>query len=156
MKRWTQTNLDPGNCWQTAVACVLEVDPTLLPAQHDHEWRDEYGKICGSYRNPLNAYLRIHHNLAYCELYPPQWRVIEKLVGSGIHMMTGPTVRTPQNGRNHVVVAHHGEMVWDPHPSHAGLTEVNTWGVLAPFPDEWMDTWKDVPCPCPTCTSPSV
>jgi hypothetical protein len=47
----------------------------------------------------------------------------------GYHLMVGTTVWTPVNGRHHAVVARFGEMVWDPHPSRAGLVDCSRAGV---------------------------
>ena len=133
MIEFTQTNLDPGNCWQTAVACLLEVSPDTLPDQNVCDLK------VGSppfYQNELGAYLRKHYGLAFVSIQPfmlTQLTVKEP----GIHLMSGKTVRTSRNHQNHIVVARHGELLWDPHPSRAGLTEVIYWSFLVPYPEEW-------------------
>ena len=135
LRRQTQTNLDPGNCWQTAVACVLDVDADELPPQVQSDARF-------SYLNDLNCYLDTHHNgLTYVEVHQP---AIHALGGPALHVMSGPTVRTPTSGVNHVVVARHGEMLWDPHPSRAGLTAIERWGLRAAG-------HESVNCRCPRC-----
>lgn len=152
----TQSNLDPGNCWQTCVACVLEIDPATMPAQEVFEWKRtrEDGSIewGPSYQTPLNAFLRKHHGLTYGELYEHQWPAVMPR-DPGFHFLIGPTVRTPTSGCKHVVVARYGEMVWDVHPSRAGLTMIERWGVLAPFPEGWARTWNEIPCVCPACAT---
>jgi len=154
MREFTQTNLDPGNCWQTAIACILEVEPSLLPDQVALEAANK------QYNNALNAYLEHHHGLMYSELEDYQFGGI--LVREpGFHLLFGPTVRTTaERNIHHVVVARHGEMVWDTHPSRAGLTVVKRWGILAPLPDR-VRWWRkemlagggqwDFKCVCPTC-----
>ena len=67
----------------------------------------------------------------------------------GFHLMYGPTIRTRRSGINHVVVAHRGVAVWDPHPSRAGLIAVESWGVIAPRPSTMGD--PRLPCICPEC-----
>lgn len=145
MKPYTQTA--PNNCWQTAIASILDVDPESLPSQllYDQDFSarpDEFGGW-GSYSNVLNGYLGKHYGLLYSELHCYQWGAIatlrEDLPTMGYHVMTGPTVRTPDNGWHHVVVAKHGEMVWDPHPSRAGLTEILEWGILGPLPQRIIE-----------------
>lgn len=150
----TQTDVDHGNCWQTAVACVLEADPASMPDQVALE------KAGSSYLNALNAWLERHHGLMYSELHDYQFGALS-VRDPGWHFLVGPSVRTPEKGRHHVVVARYGAMAWDPHPSRAGLVEVEKWGLVAPVPErvsrfrrERLDTdWgrKELVCRCPDC-----
>lgn len=157
-----QTSLEAprGNCWQTAVACILDLPAEALPAQADVEKFPRYS-------NTLNAYLERHHNLMYTSLQPHEWQGVLHLYGhhpSGLYLWEGPTVRTPMNNTEHVVVAQGHMMLHDPHPSKDGLTLVKRWGVLGPIPDnirEWRikirDTSEDrafaqdLYCHCPQC-----
>lgn len=145
MKTFTQSNVSPGNCWQTAVACVLEVEPDSLPSQLIYDTDPSPAELggWGTYSNVLNGYLGKHFGLLYSELHCYQFgalaRLREDLPTKGYHLLSGPTVRTAENGVHHVVVALHGEMVWDPHPSRAGLLEVLEWGILGPVPQRILD-----------------
>lgn len=161
MKEFTQSNIVPGNCWQTAVACILEVDPETMPQQHiveadlfseDAETR----RLARSYNNVLNTYLFKHHGLVYTELYGHQANAV-RMGPPGWHVLIGPTVRTDQNGRKHCVVGYYGDQWWDPHPSRAFLTKVTSWGLLVPMPDDWKKNWERYTCECPACcpTPPS-
>lgn len=157
MRELTQTTLHPrGNCWQFAVACLLDLDPADMPQQFDHYTQQDPDAGAESlwslsYSNPLNAYLRKHHGLAYVEIFSPP-EVFVHMRAVGLHMLTGRTIRSAaQNDGWHVVVAHDGEMVWDPHPSRAGLTEVLRWAFLTAFPSAWERQWRDTPCVCPRC-----
>lgn len=135
----TQTHLTPyGNCWQTAIACLLGLPAEALPDQHVIE-RDAAdpgaANYAGhfSYANALNAYLTKHHGLGYIQ--EPAWRVgAFTLREPGFHLLIGPTVRTREDGDGprilHCIVGKHGRHRWDPHPSHAGLTRVISWGWL--------------------------
>lgn len=140
MIQLTQTQLTPhGNCWQTAVACLLGVPAEELPDQHAIETEATYAdrpNYAGhhSYSNALNAYLTKHHGLGY--LQEPAWRIGSfALREPGFHLLIGPTVRTKTDGDGprilHCVVGKHGGQTWDPHPSRAGLTRVISWGWLA-------------------------
>ena len=143
----TQTNLEPGNCWQTAVACLLEIEPEALPSQVDHDQRREEQPdgsvrwVGQSYATVLNAYLRSHWDLAYVEVHYPEeiWLVVQ-VQPPGWHLLTGRTVRTERNHARHVVVGRFGEVVWDPHPSRAGLTTDINHAFLVPFPASWRKT----------------
>lgn len=125
MRELTQSNVDPGNCWQTAVACVLEVPAEQLPDQVEVESEGD------RYWNVLQAYLEAHHGLMYTEVPEYQHPALRPL---GFHTMIGPTVRTTETRPiHHVVVGFQGEPVWDPHPSRAGLVRAEKWGVLTPL-----------------------
>lgn len=156
MKEFTQTNTWPGNCWQTAIACILEIDPADMPQQLDFERPGPDGRVEGSYSPHLNAFLRKHYGLVYASLWENQWPAVMPRE-PGWHTMHGPTVRTAEHGRIHVVVGRYGEMVWDPHPTHAGLIAVDSWGLLAPFPAKWEESWakNGVECACRACGTPS-
>lgn len=140
MIQLTQAHLTPyGNCWQTAIACLLDLPAEALPDQHviesrakDESTEDYAGHH--SYSNALNAYLAKHHGLGY--LQEPAWKLgAFTLREPGYHLLIGPTVRTAVDGDGprilHCVVGKNGEQVWDPHPSRAGLTRVISLGWLA-------------------------
>lgn len=178
MIKFTQTNTAPGNCWQTAIACILEIEPNLIPCQvsietmeYDVDVYDADGKPTGekkkkvgrSYLNALNSYLEKHHNLMYFELSDYQITTLS-IKEPGWHLAMGPTERTPVNNRHHAVVARYGEQVWDPHPSRAFLTTIERWGILTPMTErikidrercregEWGKT--ELVCRCPICKEP--
>jgi hypothetical protein len=158
LRRQTQSKLAPGNCWQTAVACVLGVSADELPDQVEIEREDR------SYWNLLNAYLKKHHGSIYSELYDWQFSAIE-IRDPGLHIMVGPTVRTPDKGTFHAIVGRRGEPFWDPHPSRAGLTKVDRWGIVSKATEQILrdeaeriasselDSWlrKNLTCICPKC-----
>lgn len=156
MKEFTQTTTGPvGNCWQTAVACLLEVDPAQLPYQATLDRRLVDGKWVGQgYNNPLQAYLRKHHGLAYVEMHLPEEALAMLAVRDpGWHLITGETVRTATLKCRHVVVGRYGNIAWDPHPSRAGLTTDLRYSLLVPFPKAW-ESYHDGtprPCVCPVC-----
>jgi len=147
MRELTQTNLEPGNCWQTAFACILDIDPELLPDQV----AVESGQSKASYYNALQAYLREHHGLAFVNIAGP---VIRAVKVKGLHVICGPTVRSADHaGRHHCVVGRDGVAIWDPHPSRAGLLNDEAWNILLPYPEEWRrpDINESQPCICPRC-----
>jgi len=146
MREFTQTNTSPGNCHQTAVACLLEVGPEKLPDQVEIE---SSGR---SWHNAIRAYLYRHHSglMLFDQVRFP---LFGALAPTGHHLMVGETVRTPESGILHVVVGYRGREVWDPHPSRAGLTRCTTWEFLAPIEEGWRETWDRVPCVCPACAT---
>ncbi len=158
MIEYTQTNLDPGNCWQTCVASILELPPETLPDQSvcdrwhrpDHENTATWRRLEPYYGNELNAYLRKHHSLTYANV-PPYIMTGLLVKPPGIHMLSGETVRTKYNRSTHVVVAKNGELLWDPHPSRAGLTKIIYWSFLVPYPGDWKESGLLLECHCPDC-----
>src|SRR5574337_1427117 len=148
MKEFTQSDTTHGNCWQTAVACILEVDPAQLPPQVEIESWPDYGVFDGwvRYVNVLNGYLLKHHVMIYQEVQRYMFGCVKPTLPE--FMLIGPTMRTEQHraaGRSHVhhvVVQRADGSIWDVHPSRAGLLEVERWGVLGkklPDPQEEID-----------------
>jgi hypothetical protein len=173
-----------GSCWQTAVACILEVPAEALPDQHliemtatlrkraqdKGEHPPEYYAGHFSYMNALNAYLAKHHDLAYLQEYVWHFSTL-RFAEPGFHFAIGPTSR---NSFFHCVVARHGEQVWDPNPSRAGLTRSESFGWLARLPpadidahwlhrnedskerdrQRWANRAKESPSICSLCCCP--
>ena len=159
MIEYTQTNIIRGNCWQTAVASVMEIPPDQLPDQTVCDlWDKPNPEESGTwtrkepfYQNELGAYLRKHHGLAYVSLQPHLLTALE-VKSPGLHFMSGKTIRSAVSKENHVVVARYGELLWDPHPSRAGLIEVIYWSFLIPYPAEWSKySSKEQDCHCLEC-----
>lgn len=135
MKRFTQTNTESGNCWQTAVASILEIEPDRLPCQVTIE------RAGVSYLNSLNSYLILHHGLVYGEIYEWQFSALRPRADrhNGYHCLVGPTARTPINHFKHVVVGRFGRQVWDVHPSRDGLTHIERWGTMGDAREDQRD-----------------
>lgn len=156
----TQTTFGTeGNCWQTCVAAILRVDPATLPQQKEYDrcaivdGKRVYEEPHRYYRDALGAYLKKHHGLAYVELALGA-RTISSILqprSPGIHMMTG---KSPREG-SHVVIARYGEIVWDPHPSRAGLVDDDQrcWAFLVPYPPSWERFASKQACECPACAT---
>lgn len=156
MKEYTQTTFGiQGNCWQTAVACLLEVDPKELPDQSRCDQRDEKGiRKQPFFINLIGAYLRKHHNLAFHEINVPGIHELLTVKDPGWHFLIGRTIRSGDVDKadiHHVVVARYGEMMWNPHPDRSGLTDCIRLALLIPFPKEWENVWSGVNCECPKC-----
>ena len=137
MKEYTQTDFSPGNCLQTAIACILEVDPTELPPQTEIELlareMPDLFEGWGSYKNALNGYLAKHHGLVYYQIDEHMFGGIKP--SNPYSLLIGQTIRTDKFKKTgspiyHCVVAKDGVPVWDTHPSRAFLTTVEHWGIL--------------------------
>lgn len=164
MLEFTQSDTKHGNCWQTALACILEVEPDSLPPQveieqFDHDVLDGWG----SYHNVINGYLRVHHELSYTRIVACSFGAVRPVMPD--HIICGPSVRTEwAKGKNllhvnHCVVGYNGEAVWDVHPSGAMLTCHDEWGLLGPFELRFNSSPKKgrevfdlvMNCLCPKC-----
>lgn len=108
----TQTILaeDPsgerGNCFATCIASILEAPLAEVP------------NFCNSdlWRWDLNRWLA-PRGLTYVDVSLPGDARDELVEFWGYHVISGDGPR----GHRHSVVGLKGEIVWDPHPSRAGL-----------------------------------
>lgn len=96
----TDTSRGTGNCLQASVATLLGLPLSKVP--HfilDPAWEIRFMDFMAAHGRPVTL-------MKFEEAF------------NGIAI--GPTVR----GTHHAVVMWEGSIVWDPHPSRAGLTEV--------------------------------
>lgn len=112
-----------GDCFRTALGCLLDVPPDSVP----HEHRD----MSGDEQNALiETWLRERGlSLITFAYYGPGSDVSEPMSKDDVlnhvahfhrglnHLFSG---RSPR-GFDHVVVAADGKIVWDPHPDDAGI-----------------------------------
>lgn len=89
-----------GNCMQAAVASLLELPLGSVP--HFAEAEEEWWIAMLDWADTLGYSVSRNRNK------------------KGWTMMTGAS---PRGEFNHAVVAHNGELVWDPHPSGEGLLD---------------------------------
>lgn len=143
MKKLTQTRLD--NCWQTCVAMLLSCPAESLPAQHEFEKREDYGKA-------LRVFLDKHYGMTYVELTPEAFAATPEAY-KRFHVMIGECPRTTveNNYAWHAVVASYGELFWDVSETRAGLTKIGGYGLVVSTPEEWRMLWADEKCVCPEC-----
>lgn len=136
--RWvTQTvlasddeNAEKGNCFAACVASLLRLPITEVPnfvndpdgwPENLHGWLRERGM----------GYLWLivkdeHGNAARLEELPLQLRSMGAI---GLHLIYGTSPR----GHLHSCVGDGGVLVHDPHPSRAGLVDVNGVGFIFPL-----------------------
>lgn len=133
-----------GNCWQYALASILDVPADDLPDQITAEL---HGRL-EAYDAALRVYLGRHHGLAVRSI---PLRSIAELHARAAeladpYLLFGPTVRTPISSVHHAVVGQGARVLFDPHPSRAGLAGVVRADVL-------VSGSRAIPgrCACPTC-----
>jgi hypothetical protein len=125
----------PGNCMQAAIASVLEYPLDAVPhfaAMPEVGWWDAFLDYLGRLGLRLTMYAdRFFETDVYLDgllIAAPlsEWPADRIVIANGM---------SPR-GVRHSVIWQHGEMIHDPHPSRAGLTEA---------PDEvWLITSREV------------
>lgn len=110
-----------GNCLQSAIASALGMDLDAVPHFAAYVWWEPAARL----------WLR-----GQCL----DWRSVPG-IPAGRSIVIGPTVR---GTGDHAVVGDSGEIVWDPHPSRAGLLEVKRSYLLEKWPN-------GEPSPCVCC-----
>lgn len=111
-----------GDCWRCCIAAVIGMDAELVPHfllmrggghnpycdEDTQEWLNEKGY----------AFIRVmgKNNIRYDGFY--ESKIPLPLISAG------PTERSKGMGKHHAVVTIDNEVVYDPHPSEAGLTAI--------------------------------
>lgn len=106
----TNDGIDIGNCLQACIASIFEL--TLEEVPHfamDDDWQEALDDFLDDYGfyHLITSVRDIENNR------PVRYK--------GYHLLNGITNRTKIS--THCVVAKNGKMIFDPHPSRAGLTE---------------------------------
>jgi hypothetical protein len=98
-----------GDCWRTCVACLLDVEPETVP----------HFILKPSWYEDTLAWLRERGYGLY-----EFGGLFEQVSHTGLvgchHIITGGSPRDPVNVK-HAVIGLDEEVVWDPHPSRAGI-----------------------------------
>ena len=104
-----------GDCYRTAIACLLDVPRDDVPHVFEHD--------TPAIQRATGAYLR-RFGLAMLEM-PLKGAdaadVVAFMAGTNPDIPSFLLSGTTPRGWDHTVVVHDGE-VWDPHPSRSGLT----------------------------------
>lgn len=104
-----------GDCWRTAIACLLDLSPEDVPHAHTFTQEDWNG-------HPIKDWLRERGLVIVNAQYLGETPLTDILrqsaeVYPGLNFMVSG--RSPN--ANHVVIVRDGEIVWDPHPDEPGL-----------------------------------
>ena len=141
MKFHTQTILhDPenglwGNCFQTALACVLDMEVEEVPHFYDQG---------NTSIDPIQKWL-LQFNLCLVTIGHAKdhdW-FAESGLTEVVTISGGPSPR--YDGKvDHCVVARGGRMLHDPHPSRDGVPEFTHHWFLAAVSPAWTKKWKEI------------
>ncbi len=116
-----------GDCWRCCIAAVLEIPAEEVPhfllgtdgkVNHNvdadtQRWLNDRGYVMG-YANCLGG--------GRDAIHFPRWSSDALCLPPLISC--GPTERSKGLGKHHAVVTLKGKIVYDPHPSEAGLTAI--------------------------------
>lgn len=115
-----------GNCLQAAVASILEMPLEAVPhfAASEGDWGEE-----------MVAWLRVQQ-YGFINLTDPTkpW--------PGFHLMSG---KSPRGDYLHTVVARGDEVAHDPHPSRAGVLDVQDRWLFVPFDPANAGRYPELP-----------
>lgn len=117
MRAFVGVNQKPNGCWMACLASLTGIPLDEFPDVPD----DVQGRE-SSLHNAVTVLLREHgwqlHRLWTTDTAPRGWAI-----------SAGESPR----GLFHAVVVHDGALVWDPHPSRAGLKRMEDYEVLIPM-----------------------
>lgn len=122
----TGPNVVYGNCWQAAIASMLKMPLDAVPNFVQFAWPGP----------ALELWLR-GRGLTYRQENT-------SIIPDRLCLVNGHSER----GFLHSTVGFGGKVVWDPHPSHAGLVDV--------VEIEWFEKWPDKNRTCFLCGSALV
>lgn len=103
-----------GDCQRAVIASLLDLPRSEVP----HFLQDAAGEA-GAYWEGIQAFCR-KHGYAYLTVPARSGSAFYGDDGDVFHEISGPSPRG--NGVFHAVVGCNGAVVFDPHPSRAGLT----------------------------------
>ena len=119
----------PGNCLQAAIASVLDLPLDAVPHFVNFVWFDPAVELWARGRG-----LTVKR-----QGFPEKPAPSPEVIPDRPCLVSGKSER----GFLHTVVGDHGQVVWDPHPSQAGILDV--WEV------EWFEEWKHDDTSCWAC-----
>ena len=112
-------NGEVGDCWRCCVAAILGVDADCVP----HFLQEEIdGKGCMDGATQKWLYDRGHTMIRVSSFVFN--RLSTDNIDFPITISAGPTVRSKKMGDHHAVVMQGHNLLYDPHPSEAGLTAI--------------------------------
>lgn len=142
MRAHTQTRIHSeevnGDCWATAIECILDLPLGTLP-------RWEAGRAGSSYRQDVMVYLAHHQGVWSHTVQATFFSVLRPV---GLHLINGGSPRFASIG--HCVVGDRGVRIHDPHPDRTFLDGEKEWQFFAPIPEEARSWYRylELPCPC--------
>lgn len=117
-----------GDCWRCCVAAVLGLPAEEVPHFLVLNDNERTGDMDADTQRWLNAR---GYGMVYASTFGgreslryPCYSADLKAFPSPVVIAAGPTPRSKKPGQHHAVVMQGGVMLYDPHPSEAGLTAI--------------------------------
>lgn len=113
-----------GDCYRTAIACLLDLKPEDVPHVHEHNGALNMGEQASMMNEWLAGRGLVEITVAWNGQTSDGEDTLQSLLecmkvwNAGIHFMLTGFSRT---GCNHVVICKDGEIVWDPSLTDAGI-----------------------------------
>lgn len=106
-----------GDCVRAITASILELDresvPHFVQDKPGHDWYDDWEKFMQNHGvNPI--------------MVPGPWTDNKPPIPTGFYLASGPSARNCR----HIVIMWDGRVAHDPHPSRAGLLEIEAIWIL--------------------------
>jgi hypothetical protein len=118
-----------GNCFQCCVGAIIDVPAQLVPHFVEQEQLGNYdaAALAQTWLNQRGFWFVTLRNDYYL--------MVEKLDGAPILpvICCGPTIRSKNSSQTHCVVMDGDVLLYDPHPSDAGLLAVTSRYLIVPF-----------------------
>ena len=130
----TDFTFNTGNCGEACLASILEIELSDIPMLHDPDNVQDGQIYCKNLRNFLSQFGLSYIDLTFIEGHNPKdffkdcWAIV-----------TGLSPRGTEEWHRHGVVWYNGEIVHDPHPSGAGLVEIDMYGIFIEK-NPWLHT----------------
>lgn len=109
-------NGECGDCWRCCIACILQIAPAEVP-HFVEDYKSHAFVESAKWLRQRGIWLIEGQSLKH-----PDWDCPE--VEELPIIATGPSCRSKGMGQHHAVVTINGDVVYDPHPSNAGLTAI--------------------------------
>ncbi len=116
-----------GDCWRCCIAAVIGIPALDVPHFVMENQDDPNGATQRWLRYKGFALVHVHGAGLY---FPRDYR--DDLDALPV-ISCGPTVRSKARGQHHAVVTIDGEVVYDPHPSSAGLLATTETYMVVPI-----------------------
>lgn len=144
-------NGQPGDCWRCCIAAILQVPAETVP--HFLKLEREGGK---SMDHATQKWL---NEKGYCLIRAADLFQFHYFWDTSVepppYIACGPTERSRGMGKHHAVVMVDQKIVYDPHPSNAGLTAISYCYLIMPLFDRFHKIDDACNCGglCPACAA---
>jgi hypothetical protein len=144
MQNWPkQTELvedgKKGDCWRCAISCVMDYPACRMP--HFLEEALSGGRsmdaLSQQWLNQKGWWLVTSADPLYCPRNFDDHIIPMPLVCSG------PTVRSKKEGECHACVYVNDRLIYDPHPSGAGLLAKTDYALVLPMAPHWCNAQRE-------------